>query len=238
VGQKIDSRFDEIEAAVERERELAAKDLPWAATLYRWVLDHLPKSRRGRMIVAIIVGVLVLIPSVGLLVVTFVVPDFTKDLEALGYSGIFLANLASTATVFIPVPGLTAASQTLIITQGKHLNPVFVGLLGGTGMALGEITAYAAGAAGSEAVEEGRLQAPKVVRRPVERIVHWVDWLMDHYGFATLLVLSAIPNPFFEVAGLSAGASRMNFWRFMVAVLIGKNIRGLLLAFVSVPYLT
>ena len=35
----------------------------------------------------------------------------------------------------------------------------------------------------------------------------------------------------------------MNFWRFMLAVLIGKNIRGLALAFagangVNIPFLT
>ncbi len=56
-------------------------------------------------------------------------------------------------------------------------------------------------------------------------------------------MLSAIPNPTFELAGITAGAVRMRFWRFMGAVLIGKNIRGLLLAFlgnagVDLPYLT
>jgi membrane protein DedA with SNARE-associated domain len=120
---------------------------------------------------------------------------------------------------------------------------VYVGLLGGTGMALGEVTAYVAGSVGSEVVVDQDIKAPKSVRRLVERVIHWVDWLMDHYGFATLLVLSAIPNPTFELAGITAGASRMNFWRFMLAVLIGKNIRGLTLAFlgangVNVPYLT
>ena len=213
-------------------------DRHWSAAVYKWIEEHLPKSRRGRMVLAIVVGLVVLVPSVGLLIVTIVVPDLTDRLEALGYGGVFLANLASTATVFIPVPGLTAAGQTLIVTQGKELNPIIVGLLGGTGMALGEVTAYAAGAAGSEAAEEGRLQAPKAIRAVVERVISRVDWLMDHYGFATLTVLSAIPNPFFELAGLTAGATRMNFWRFMIAVLIGKNIRGLLLAFVEVPYLT
>jgi membrane protein DedA with SNARE-associated domain len=160
-----------------------------------------------------------------------------------GYSGVFLANLASTATVFIPVPGLTAIGQALILQQGDILNPVLVGLLGGTGMALGEVTAYVAGTVGSGVVQDENIKAPKRVRRLVETVVHWVDWLMDHYGFATLLVLSAIPNPTFELAGITAGASRMNFWRFMIAVLIGKNIRGLTLAFlgangVNVPYLT
>ena len=222
----------------EAESPVPAEERPWAAIAYQWVEDHLPKSRRGRMLLAILLGLLVLVPSIGLLVVTIVVPDLTERLEALGYGGVFLANLASTATVFIPVPGLTAAGQTLIVTQGKELNPIVVGLLGGTGMALGEVTAYAAGAAGSEAAQEGHLRAPRLVRPAVERLLGWVDWLMEHYGFITLLVLSAIPNPAFELAGLTAGATRMNFWRFMLAVLIGKNIRGLLLAFVEVPYLT
>ncbi len=209
-----------------------------AAGAYLWVQDHLPKSRRGRLVLAALVVLLVLVPSIALLVVTLVVEDLEGRLEGFGYAGVFLANLASTATVFIPVPGLTAVGQTLIITQGKLLNPVAVGLLGGTGMALGEITAYAAGAVGSEAAEEGHLQAPELVRPAVERVISWIDWLMERYGFVTLMVLSAVPNPAFELAGLTAGAVRMNFWRFLLAVLIGKNARGLLLAFVEVPFLT
>jgi len=190
-----------------------------------------------------VVGGLVMIPSIGLLLLPVWV-DLSEDrLATLGYGGVFVANLASTATVFIPVPGLTAAGQALILTQGAALNPVYVGLLGGTAMALGEVTAYAAGAVGSEVAREGELKVPRRIRALVEQLIAWVDWLMEHYGFATLMVLSAIPNPAFELAGLTAGAVRMNFWRFMLAVLIGKNARGLLLAFlgahgVDVPYIT
>ena len=234
----IEQDIEAVQEIVEERVEERAESLPVIAGIYQWLERHLPTSRRGRMVLAAILAIVVLVPSIGMLVVTLVVPDLTDKLAGFGYAGVFLANLASTATVFIPVPGLTAAGQALIITQAQHLNPVAVGLLGGTGMALGEITAYAGGAAGSQAVEGGSLRAPERIRPAVEKIVHWVDWLMDHYGFLTLLVLSAIPNPLFEVAGLTAGASRMNFWRFLVAVLIGKNIRGLLLAFVDVPFLT
>ncbi len=234
----IERDIEAVQEIVEERVEEAAESLPVAAVIYQWLEERLPTSRRGRMILAIALAIFVLVPSIGLLVVTLVVPDLSDRLEGFGYAGVFLANLASTATVFIPVPGLTAAGQALIITQAKHLNPIAVGLLGGTGMALGEVTAYAAGAAGSEAVESGTLKPPERFRPAIEKLVHGVDWLMDRYGFGTLLVLSAIPNPLFEVAGLTAGASRMNFWRFMVAVLIGKNIRGLLLAFVTVPWLT
>ncbi len=221
----------------------AGPELPWGTALYQRVMNRMPRSRRGRLLLAVLVGGLVMGLSIGMLLLPIWVDVSEERFATFGYSGVFLANLASTATVFIPVPGLTAIGQALILQQGAILNPVLVGLLGGTGMALGEVTAYAAGTVGSEVVVDQDIKAPKPVRRLVERVIHWVDWLMDHYGFATLLVLSAIPNPTFELAGITAGASRMNFWRFMLAVLIGKNIRGLTLAFlgangVNIPYLT
>lgn len=214
-----------------------------AVAAYEWVQARLPKSRRGRIALATAIGTLVMGLSLSMLLLPLFFDLSEEKFATFGYAGVFLANLASTATVFIPVPGLTAASQALIIQQGDLRNPVIVGLLGGTGMALGEITAYVAGSVGSQVAGEGQLRAPRLVRPLVERVIRWIDWLMARRGFATLLVLSAIPNPAFEVAGITAGAVRMRFWRFMLAVLIGKNLRGLLLAFlgayaVDVPYLT
>ena len=43
------------------------------------------------------------------------------DFQTLGYPGIFLANFLGTATVFVPVPGLTAAGQTLIVLGSDSL---------------------------------------------------------------------------------------------------------------------
>ena len=239
----METEAERLEAARRRDRPDASDPPAWAMALHVWVSARTPKTRRGRITLAVVAGVAVLAVSIGLLVLPLFV-DLSEDrLATLGYGGVFVANLLSTATVFVPVPGLTAVGQALIIQQGDILNPVLVGILGGTGMALGEVTAYAAGSVGSEMVQEEHIQAPRFVRPAVTKIISWIDWLMDHYGFWTLLVLSAVPNPAFELAGITAGASRMNFPRFMVAVLIGKNIRGLLLAFlgahgVDVPYLT
>ena len=69
--------------------------------------------------------------------------------------------------------------------------------------------------------------------RTLRRAGAVVDRLMLRWGFLTLLVLSAVPNPLFEFAGITAGAVRMNFWRFLLAVFIGKTIRALVLAFVG-----
>jgi membrane protein DedA with SNARE-associated domain len=57
----------------------------------------------------------------------------------------------------------------------------------------------------------------------------WVDWLMARAGFITLFALSALPNPVFEFAGITAGATRMNFLKFTVAVGLGHLVRVSLL---------
>ncbi|MCH8065838.1 MAG: hypothetical protein IIC90_08455, partial [Chloroflexi bacterium] len=47
---------------MEREPESppAATPLPWAMNAYEWLQGHLPKSRRGRLALAAVFGVLVL----------------------------------------------------------------------------------------------------------------------------------------------------------------------------------
>lgn len=152
-----------------------------------------------------------------------------SDLEAFGYPGIFLANFFGTATGFVPVPGLTAAGQGLIVVSSRSLNPVGVVIAGSLGMTLAESTAYATGAVVRGAAEERPMPVGGRLGRWMHRAAGWVDWLMARYGFATLLVLSAVPNPFFEFAGITAGAVRMNFLRFLVAVGIGKTTRVILL---------
>ena len=67
----------------------------------------------------------------------------------------------------------------------------------------------------------------------LRRAAGWVDWLMARYGFVTLLVLAGVPNPLFEFAGITAGAVRMNFWRFLLAVAIGKTARVVLLVIIG-----
>jgi len=220
------------QSSSENEQEASGK--PGRLLSYYDALERrLRDSRRAQIVAALIVMVVIMVPSVLLLLLPIWVDLGEERFKGLGYAGIFLANLASTATVFIPVPGLTAAGQALIISGGDNLNPILAGVLGGTGMALGEITAYAAGAVGREMAEGRRVGGPPWFRRAVERVIRWIGWLMAHYGMLTLFVLSAIPNPAFEIAGLTAGSVRMRFWRFMTSVMAGKITRGLILAFIG-----
>jgi membrane protein DedA with SNARE-associated domain len=199
------------------------------AAVSRWI----PKGRKTRIGLGLLVLAAVLVPSLVLLVLPEWFGLDEENLKGLGYGGVFVANLASTVTVFIPVPGLTALGQILILDQGEVLNPVLVGIAGGAGMALGEITAYIVGVYGGQMAAGHTLPGPRWTARLVERAISVIDRLMDRFGMLTLFVLAAIPNPVFEIAGITAGAVRMPFGRFMGSVFAGKVLRGIILAFLG-----
>ncbi len=189
-----------------------------------WFAEH----TAIRLVVVVAALALALAPGATLVIF----PDLIDPVAGLSYGGVFLTNLASTATVFFPVPGLTAAAQTLIATEGEKSGvPWLVGVAGGAGMAVGEVTAYYGGYMGAELVRGRAFGGPERLRRIIERAVGGVNWLMQRWGMATLFVLSAIPNPLFEVAGLTAGSVRMPFRRFIISVTGGKILRGILLAY-------
>ncbi len=191
-------------------------------------LDRLPRS------VMIALAATIVIAVVAGTAIPFTVGWLDQDdLKSFGYPGIFLANFFGTATVFLPVPGLTAAGQGLIVAGADTLFKPGVVVAGASGMTLAESTAYLAGVVGRGLAEERSMPVGGRIGRWLSRMVSRIDWLMARYGFATLLVLSAVPNLFFEFAGITAGATRMNFWRFLIAVGIGKTIRVILLVIIG-----
>lgn len=161
----------------------------------------------------------------------------SQDLESLGYPGVFIANFLGTATLFFPVPGLTAAGQALIVALSDDLNPNLVALLGGSGMALAELTAYGAGRGLREVSAEREMPLRGIVGRWLRYAAGVIDRLMVNYGVPTLFILSALPNPLFEFAGVTAGAVRMNLWKFLAPVVVGKMLRAFLLAYLGQRFL-
>jgi uncharacterized membrane protein YdjX (TVP38/TMEM64 family) len=86
------------------------------------------------------------------------------------------------------------------------------------GGALGELSGYLAGFSGQAVVERANVYA---------RILPWIE----KYGGWAVLVLSAIPNPFFDLAGVAAGVSRMPLVRFLFFCWVGQTIKMLLFAY-------
>ena len=137
--------------------------------------------------------------------------EFAK-LAAVGYPGIFLVSLLGNATVVLPAPSLA-----LVFAMGSALPPMLVGLVAGTGEALGELTGYALGYGGQAVIENEAAYG---------RLVAW----MQRRGGITIFVLSVIPNPFFDLAGIAAGSLRYPLWRFLLFCWLGKSIKTTLVA--------
>jgi membrane protein DedA with SNARE-associated domain len=147
------------------------------------------------------------------------------SMRSLGYAGIFLMNFLPHVTLFFPLPGLAAVGHALIIAGADSLNPVLVVAIATTAMTLAEFTSYWAGMLGRAAADRRQKPMPGRLGEWVRRAASWVDWLMARAGFATLFILSALPNPVFEFAGITAGAVRMNIVKFTIAVAAGHLVR-------------
>jgi len=159
-----------------------------------------------------VVRVLVLLMVVGLTVFLFINRDRVKELEALGYPGVFLVSLLANATLILPVPGVLFTSA-----MGAVFNPYLVALAAGTGATLGELTGYMAGFSGQGVIEN---------RKWYDKVTSW----MTKYGGITVLVLAFIPNPVFDIACMVAGALRMPMWKYLIFSWIGKVGKMLLFA--------
>jgi membrane protein DedA with SNARE-associated domain len=147
------------------------------------------------------------------------------SMRSLGYAGIFLMNFLPHVTLFFPLPGLAGVGHALILAGADSLNPVLVVAVATTAMTVAEFTSYWAGMLGRAAAERRDKPLPGRLGEWARRSASLVDRLMAKAGFLTLLVLSALPNPVFEFAGITAGAVRMNFPKFVIAVAIGHLIR-------------
>jgi membrane protein YqaA with SNARE-associated domain len=164
--------------------------------------------------------VLVVLLVLGISVAIFAFRDRFAELATVGYSGIFLVSLLGNATIILPAPSLA-----LVFAMGSALPPILVGLAAGAGEALGELTGYAAGFGGQAVIEDQKGYA---------RLEAW----MQRRGAITVFVLSLIPNPFFDLAGISAGALRYPLWRFLIFCWLGKTIKTTLVAWAGSQSIT
>lgn len=135
-----------------------------------------------------------------------------EQFRSMGYLGAFLMALIGSSTVLLPIPHLA-----FTFTMGAVLSPFPLGLIAGTGDALGEITGYIAGYALEEEVENVKLYQ------------YLKTWMLRN-GDLTIFVLSLFPIPFFDLAAMAGGIVGYPLWRFMLATWCGKTIKAIVAA--------
>jgi membrane protein YqaA with SNARE-associated domain len=131
-----------------------------------------------------------------------------------GYLGVFIISFVGSVSIVFPIP------YTIVIyLLGAVLNPVFVGISGGLGSALGEFSGYALGYYGRAVVSEER-------RRKMEYMVK----LFDRYGPAAIFFFALTPLPD-DLLFIPLGVMRYPFWKAFMPALLGKMLMTFILAY-------
>ncbi len=153
--------------------------------------------------------------ALAITILILVFRDQLRSVGKYGYLGIFFISMIGNATIVLPVPTFVTA-----FAGGGVFNPIAVGVISAAGATLGEMTGYLAGTSGQAIVEN---------RDMYDRFQGW----MQRHGLLALFVLAAIPNPFFDVAGIIAGISKIPVPTFLAVTWAGKVVKFLIIAYLG-----
>lgn len=166
-----------------------------------------------KYLVPILTLLLVIGISVGIFLFYRSSPERLETLQGYGYLGAFFISLTFNATVILP-----AGNFLVMATLGAVMpSAVLVGLAGGVGATIGEITGYMAGYSGRGVISRLKLY---------NRMVAW----LRRWGIVAIFFLSLIPF-FFDLAGIAAGVLRYPLWKFLIACWVGRTLLYIGIAF-------
>ncbi len=135
------------------------------------------------------------------------------DWTNFSYPAVAASVLLASGGLVVPVPALA-----ITCTTATFLNPALVAIIAGVAGTVGELTGYFLGYGGSGVLER-------------RRFYHRVEGWMRKKGWLLLFVISAVPNPLFDMAGIAAGALRYPLWRYLAAVGLGKQVKFFMIAY-------
>jgi membrane protein YqaA with SNARE-associated domain len=151
-----------------------------------------------------------------------------KSLQAMliGFGALGILAIGFMDAAFIPLPGGPDVVVMALAHNNHAMMPVYV-LAAVVGSTIGSLILYYAARKGGETVL--RKFSPEKRAR--------VEDLLVRYDILAMLLASVLPPPFpFKLFVLSAGAFKMQLWRFVAALVLGRGFRFLLEGILAVKY--
>jgi membrane protein YqaA with SNARE-associated domain len=182
-------------------------------------MERLKQKRWLKMVlyVAILVGL-----SFGFTyLIQYLMAYFNIPLDRFAYTAyllVFGVTLLSNAAILVPV----YIHVSIMMAAAQYWNPALIALAASVAGALGEMTGYYAGYLGKRIVHLEN--APGY-----ERLVGW----MKRYGPWGIFIISVQPILPVDVAGLLAGASKLQVWKFLLPCWAGKFSKYLLACYLG-----
>jgi len=159
--------------------------------------------------------------------IILLVPEMTSPLVSfyywmldvatiMGYPGVVIISFLGNAAILFPLPYMGVA---FILGGVRNLggtvfvfDPWLIGILGGLGATIGEVTGYALGYAGNRFIDEDQTNGFLQIVEKYPRATPLVLWF-----------LAATPIPD-DVLIIPLGIARYPFWKVFIPQLVGKTM--------------
>jgi membrane protein YqaA with SNARE-associated domain len=169
------------------------------------------KKRNNRLILT-----LIFIASTAVLLVPLFFRQQLGQMQSLGLLGLFLINFFSSATLFVPTPGVIS-----VAVASKLYPAIFVALFGALGSSLGELVGFYFGKTGFQILNGKQHKI----------LYHLNKFIFEKYGFFILFFVALIPNPIVDGLGILAGIAGYPVYKFYIPVFLGRLLRNLIIAY-------
>jgi membrane protein YqaA with SNARE-associated domain len=153
--------------------------------------------------------------------IQYLMAYFNIPLDRFAYTAyllVFGVTLLSNAAILVPV----YIHVSIMMAAAQYWNPALIALAASVAGALGEMTGYYAGYLGKRIVHLEN--APGY-----DRLVGW----MKRYGPWGIFIISVQPILPVDVAGLLAGASKLQVWKFLLPCWAGKFAKYLVACYLG-----
>ena len=137
----------------------------------------------------------------------------------LGYFVLFFFVLVMSAVIFLPIP-VTA----FVIVAAGILDPLIVGVVAGIASSFGELSAYLLGYGSEKVLKKEGKEGKKYEK---------IRKFFDKYGFVGIVIAAFLPITPIDFFGIIAGSVRYGWKRFLIATMLGKRPRYIIIAYLG-----
>jgi len=174
----------------------------------------------------------------GIAAVCFLLIHYWKYLEQfqiLIYLGLFFTAILAGSPIPVPTP-----CMALTFAFGSRFDPVIIGLIAGSGAAIGSMLVYYSGRTGRRFFPGFNISDPansfykSWLGRLLQKIrLPSIMKFVNKRGLAGVFLFSIFPNPLLMPVLLTMGINRAKAWRVAIALLLGHSVLFLALAFLG-----
>jgi membrane protein YqaA with SNARE-associated domain len=140
---------------------------------------------------------------------------FLQHAKGLGLAGIFLINFLASASFSVAAPG-----SLIAVAEGSIYSAYLVALFASFGAALGDLIILVVGFSGRELAFQ-KFEKTKWFTSFEKIFREYSGWILFVFGF--------IPNPLFDIVGLTAGIFAYSPVKYFLIVFVARFIRFLLI---------